>query len=100
MARKRAAAEAAADPAPADVIVPDAPPPAPPPPIALNAWASTLPSLRKAPRVGQLCAAEGCTEPLQMHEECYYVIELREDDEGLERAVCWRHIRSDGPVLV
>lgn len=76
-------------------------PDTPPTPMTLNAWASTLPSLRHAPRVGQQCASpDGCTETLQMHEECYYVTELPEPEEGLEqRAVCWRHVHPEGPVL-
>jgi hypothetical protein len=52
------------------------------------------------PMVGDLCAVEGCGEPLRDRESCYAVIELKRGDAKHERWVCWRHVHPDeGPKL-
>lgn len=72
----------------------------------LNAWASTMPwACTQAghwhtPRVDQPCAVDDCRKPLKAREEVYYVVELPRVD-GVEPAVCWRHVRPDhGPIVV
>lgn len=65
----------------------------------LSAWASTFPwtctDHNHSPLVGDLCAVEDCRESLVAGEECYYVTELPRRN-GVEQAVCWRHVRPDG----
>lgn len=74
--------------------------------VLLDAWASTTPVTRegwpnwKGPRVGDVCAVDGCDEQLRADEECYYVTQLERREDGSEPAVCWRHVRpDDGPVV-
>lgn len=81
----------------------------------LNPWAETTPweclvrptdccspTHDHSPMVNDLCAVDGCAEPLLEGEVCYAVTELRRAPDGVHpQWVCWRHVRPDeGPIKV